>query len=265
MKSCVPQHSSRCVPVILAILVSFIPALSATICVPESHAQTPCPERRAGSPLASADTVKTFYLKNAMQQNDANEIMVALRNMMDPRFRVYLVNSQNALVIDAPPDQLELAQRLITELDRPRKSFRLTYTLTELDGGKRVGERKVAMTITAGQRTSLKQGNKVPVMTGSYDSGTAIEKMQVTYLDVGTNFDATLEEVGNGLSLKSKVEESSLSDDKSGIGAQDPIVRQSVLEGVSPLVPGKPLLLGSLDIPGSTRHFNIEVVADPLP
>lgn len=65
-----------------------------------------------------------------------------------------------------------------------------------------------------------------------------------------------------GLQLRSKVEQSSMADEKSGIGAQDPVIRQSRLEGVSTLAPGKPMVLGSLDIPGTTQHEEIEVVSE---
>jgi hypothetical protein len=58
------------------------------------------------------------------------------------------------------------------------------------------------------------------------------------------------------------VEESSLAEEKSGIGAQDPIIRQNTLEEKLPLTQGKPLILGSLDMPGGTRRQEIEVVAE---
>jgi hypothetical protein len=37
------------------------------------------------------------------------------------------------------------------------------------------------------------------------------------------------------------------------------------LKGESLLAPGKPLMLGSVDIPGSTSHLDVEVVMEPLP
>ncbi len=40
-------------------------------------------------------------------------------------------------------------------------------------------------------------------------------------------------------------------------------IRQSVLEGTSFLTTGKPLVLGSFDIPGSTRHTEVTVVMEP--
>jgi len=208
--------------------------------------------------------VKTFYLKNAAQQNDANEVLVALRNMLDPSTKIYLIASQNAITMRATPEDFKLAQQLLDELDRPHKSYRLTYTLTEMDGGKALGTRQVTMDVVSGQRTTLKSGSKVPVLTGIYNPEKAVQEQQFTYLDVGTNFDATLTEVGEGAQLKTKVEQSSISDEKSTGGFQDPLVRQTVLEGVSMLVPGKKLALGSLDIQGSTRHIEIEVEMVPV-
>jgi hypothetical protein len=35
-----------------------------------------------------------------------------------------------------------------------------------------------------------------------------------------------------------------------------------VLDGLSALVPGKPQILGSFDVPGNTRHEEVEVVAE---
>ena len=208
--------------------------------------------------------MKTFYLKNAAQQADANEILVALRNAIDPSTKIYLVASQNAIVMRATPADFALAEKLLADLDRPRKSWRLTYTLTERDGAKTVSTRHFSMVVVSGQYTSLKNGSKVPVMTGTYKEDITTQEQQFTYLDVGTNFAATLTEFGEGAQLKSKVEQSSISEEKSSVGLQDPLVRQTVLEGVVTLMPGKPLALGVLDIPGSTRVLEIGVEMEPV-
>ena len=86
----------------------------------------------------------------------------------------------------------------------------------------------------------------------------------MTYIDVGLNFDATLDEFANGVRLRTKVDQSSVAEERSGVGPQDPVVRQTSLEGTSFLTPGKPLVLGSLDIPGSTRHQEVEVVMEAV-
>jgi general secretion pathway protein D len=67
-----------------------------------------------------SQALQTFYLSNTAQQNDANELLTALRNVMDPSVKVFLVPSQNAIVMRGSPDQLLVAQKLIDDLDRAR-------------------------------------------------------------------------------------------------------------------------------------------------
>ncbi len=206
---------------------------------------------------------QTFYLANATQVNDANEIMVAVRNLLPPDVKTYLVPSQNAIMMRGTPDQLALAQKIISDLDRPKKAYRLTYTTVESDGSKRVGVQHFSMIVAAGQRTVMKQGSKVPIATGSYSAtGNTGAQTQITYIDVGMNFDVNLDELANGVRLRSKVEQLGIAEQTSGVGVQDPIIRQSLLEGTSFLTAGKPVVLGSIDIPGSTRHLDIEVVME---
>lgn len=209
--------------------------------------------------------IKTYYLAHTFQQNDANEILISLRNSLDPRDHVFLVASENAIQISAPPDQQALAQEIIGQLDRAKKAYRLTFTVAESDSGKRIGVQHFSIVVVAGQRTVLKQGSKIPVITASIDKTGEAAQNQYQYLDVGMNFDATLDDLPGGLRLKSKVEQSSVSDEHmSGALASEPIVRQTSLEGTSAVTLGKPITLGSVDIVGTTRHVDIEVVAEPI-
>ena len=80
--------------------------------------------------------VQTFYLTNVSQQNDANEILVALRNLLDPTVKLYLVNSQNAIVVRATPDQLVLAEKLINDLDRTRSEVIVDVAVLEVSRDK---------------------------------------------------------------------------------------------------------------------------------
>ena len=141
------------------------------------------------------------------------------------------------------------------------KTYRLTYTLTETDGGKRVGTQHFAMIVVSGQKTVLKQGNRVPLVTGSVSTSGGAQT-QVQYLDVGLNIDASIEESADGVKLNTAFEQSSIAEGKSGFGTQDPIVRQAKLEGTSILTAGKPLILGSMEIPSSARRLDIEVVME---
>jgi len=119
------------------------------------------------------------------------------------------------------------------------------------------------MIVVSGRKTVLKQGSRVPLVIGSL-SNSAGAQTQVQYIDIGLNVDASIEESGNGVKLNTVVEQSSIAEEKSGLGTQDPIVRQSKLEGTAILTAGKPLMLGSMDVPSSARHLDIEVVMEPV-
>jgi len=64
------------------------------------------------------------------------------------------------------------------------------------------------------------------------------------------------------LRLHTKVEQSKVADEKSTVGIQDPVIRQTTLDATSTLAPGKPVVLGTIDVPGSTRKQEIEVVSE---
>lgn len=216
----------------------------------------PCSRAHAEQP----GTVQTFYLKNLSRQSEANEVLVALRNMLCPSTKIYMVSNQSAIVITAPHEDLQQAQKLIQELDRPHKSYRLVYTLTEVDGSRRTERQHIALVTAAGQRAVLKQGNKIPVAVSSKD-----DPAQVTYLDVGINVDTTVWPIANGINMRYKVEQSSASDEKSGLGPKDPIVRQTLIDGTADVPAGRQHVLGSVDLPGSTARLELAVTVEPLP
>lgn len=223
-------------------------------------------EQKSAAARTEPESVQTFYLSSVTQVNDANEVVTALRNILNPGVRIFLMPSENAITMRATADQIALAQRLLKELDRPKKTFRLVYTVTEMDGTKRIGVQHFAMVLAAGARTVLKEGSRIPVAVGVGEPGAApSNKTQITYLDVGLNIDATVDGYVDGVRLRTKVEQSSVATETSGVGLQDPVIRQTLLEGTSILTQGKPLVLGALDVPGSTRHLEVEVVLEVVP
>jgi hypothetical protein len=205
--------------------------------------------------------LQTFYLSPAAP-NDGNEVLTAIRLLDPPDTKLYLTPSASAITVAGTAEEVALAERIIRELDHGKKEYKLTYTFTESDGGKKIGVQHLAVVVAVGGRTTLKNGSRVPVTTGSYNTSGAAVQTQFTYLDVGTNIDASLDQIEGGARLRSKVEQSSI--EESTARTQDPIVRQSVLEGTSFLTAGKPEMLGTLDIAGSTRHLEIEVVMEPV-
>jgi hypothetical protein len=222
----------------------------------------------AGGHLApyGPTAVHLIPLKDATSPTEQNEILTTIRNLIDPRARITLAPSQNTILIEGPDDQIAIAQKIVSALDRSRPAYRITYALIDFDGTKRIGDQHYSMVVVSGQRSVLKQGNKVPIITAADFKNPGNSQGQVTYIDVGINIDVTIDEAANGLRLKTKVEQSSVIDERAAGSAsvQDPVLRQSVFEGSGILVPGKPTTIGTLDISGTTRRLEIQAVAEQI-
>jgi len=64
--------------------------------------------------------VQTFYLTNMSTAADATEVLTAVRQVLDPSTKIFLVPSQNAIVVRSTPDQLLLTEKLLNDLDRAK-------------------------------------------------------------------------------------------------------------------------------------------------
>ncbi|HEY4359116.1 MAG TPA: hypothetical protein VGN16_25440 [Acidobacteriaceae bacterium] len=140
-------------------------------------------------------------------------------------------------------------------------SYRLLYTLSESDNGKKIGVQHFMLTVNNDSgRADLKIGSKVPISTGgvSKDGKFDPSEYQIQYLDVGLNISVVLNEIGGNLQLNSKIEQSSVIDSPAAT-TQHPVIRQTVLSNTALLKGGETVALGAIDIPGSTRHLDIEV------
>jgi general secretion pathway protein D len=63
--------------------------------------------------------LKTFYLSNLSQPTELQDVVNAIRAVLDVQ-RVQQLLSQNALVVRGTPDQIALAEKLVEDLDKPR-------------------------------------------------------------------------------------------------------------------------------------------------
>lgn len=63
--------------------------------------------------------LKTFYLTNLSQPTELQDIVNAIRAVLDVQ-RVQQLLSQNALVVRGTPDQIALAEKLVEDLDKAR-------------------------------------------------------------------------------------------------------------------------------------------------
>ena len=114
--------------------------------------------------------VQTFYLTNVSQQNDANEILIALRNLLDTRAKLYLIASQNAIVLRASPDELILAEKIIDDLDRTKPEVVVDVAVLEVSRNK---ERNLGITLpTSASITPIPTGGTTGASTTTTGTST---------------------------------------------------------------------------------------------
>ncbi len=206
------------------------------------------------------ESYATLYLTNLTENHEANDAVTDLRNML-PKAKVYRVESANAISIYATAEDIAKAQEILADIDRPRKTYRLTYTIS--DGSAQGGPQRFVMIVGSGNKMTLKQGARVPIVTGTYGTGSD-QNTQVQYMDVGISLDATLEGHGDEMRLRTKIEQTSVAEEKSNVGIQDPVIHQSVMEGESAIALGKPIVLAAVDMPGSGKRVEVSVVAEAV-
>ncbi|MGA7351465.1 MAG: hypothetical protein WBX06_09930 [Acidobacteriaceae bacterium] len=262
-----PIHNAAAPKIPARILTLLTLALFATAARAQNEpAGLPCPDAKNPS------TYQTFYLTHTHETNQFTEIQTVLRNLLQEA-RINGIAAQNALAVCGSSADLQLAQKIIADLDRPRKTWRVTYTFTQADNGRApripaagdVGTQHISLIVASGERSDLKQGNRVPIVTGSTATDTPQTNSQIQYVDVGLSIYANIDGTADSLQFHTKIEQSSLADEKSVTTSQDPILHQNILEVASKLTPGKPLVLGSIDVPGTTRHEEVEVTVEPIP
>jgi general secretion pathway protein D len=283
------------------------------------------------------EAVQTFYLTNAEQQNDLNDVQTALRNVM-PNAKVFGVAGQNAIVMRGTPDELLLAQQLIDDLDKARgevvvdiavlevsknwektlgiawpNSFGVSlqpncassnscststststtsttgttstsptlYNLANLNSTNfavSVGSATLNLLLTDNntkvlqspriratdaQKATMKIGSRIPIATGSYQTGAAtalvssLVNTQFQYQDVGVNIEMTPNiHYDRDVTLKIKIEVSAESGTETISGVTEPIISQRVVDQVIRLKEGEASILGGIQDKQEAVNWN---------
>src|SRR4051812_8807501 len=173
--------------------------------------------------------------------------------------------------------QAEGASRSGSADARARDTYKLDYTVTELEDGRKLNTRTYSLMCEnetnpqGGGRwgAHLRVGSRVPVATGSFapaasnGGGPSTVNTQFQYIDIGMNIDANMNTIDDGgLTLASTVEMSSIAEPASSTnGINNPVIRQLKASTNSVLTPGKPIVLSTADDVGSKRRFEVQVVA----
>jgi general secretion pathway protein D len=267
--------------------------------------------------------VQTFYLSNAWQQNDLNDVQTALRNVL-PQAKVYGVPSQNAIVMRATPDELTLAQKVINDLDKARPEVVVDVAIMEVDKDKlrniglswpgsisfalqppqsntsststtndgtttgttgsltldnlaNLNATNFAITVSAAtanllmsdsdtkilqnpriratdsQKATMKIGSRIPVATGSYQTGattaitSSLVNTQFQYQDVGVQIEMTpTVHFDRDITLKLKIEDTSESGNVTISGVTEPIIAQKTSEQTIRLREGEASILSGI-------------------
>ncbi len=133
--------------------------------------------------------VKTFYLSNTVQPQDLTEIVTGLRQLLDVK-RIQQLNSQNAIIMRDTPDKLQLAEKMIRDIDKAKPEVVVQVEVLEARS-----DRLRDLGILPGQTASISIN---PNTTSSSSSGsssgltnTPITLNQLRHLS-GNAYDVTL-------------------------------------------------------------------------
>ena len=272
--------------------------------------------------------VQTFYLVNAWQQNDLTDVNTAIRSVL-PNVKAYPVPSQNALIVRGTPDELLLAEKLISDLDKARPEVVVDIAVLEVSKN---WERNIGLSwpssasvtlntntstsstssssssststsssssstnsltmydlshlkasdfavsissatanllltdsntkilqnprirCTDQQKSTMKIGERIPIATGSYSTGTAVTtaatslvNTQFQYIDVGVNIEMTpTVHFDHDVTIKMKIEVSSESGTSTIEGVTEPIIAQKTSEQTIRLREGEASVLSGI-------------------
>ena len=93
--------------------------------------------------------VKTFYLSNTVQAQDLTEIVTGLRQLLELK-RIQQLNSQNAIMVRASPDQMQLAEKIIRDIDKAKPEVLVQVEVLEART-----DRLRDLGVTPGQQASI--------------------------------------------------------------------------------------------------------------
>jgi len=215
---------------------------------------------------------KIFYLRNAIREEDPAETVTALRNMLDPKDRIYLIPGRQAILVEAPADQLALAEKFIHEIDVPRPEVDMHVAVLQVSHAKLemlavnkdgalsdavvrelMQDKETKVLADQRLRTSsrygitLKSGSKIPFLAeAASQTGDVMKPAKISYIDVGVNMDITPYVHEDGMiDVWVKGEVSTQSGSSTIGGVNEPMIAQTVLDSNPQVHEGETTLLAA--------------------
>ena len=112
--------------------------------------------------------LKTFYLTNLSQPTELQDVVNAIRAVLDVQ-RVQQLLSQNALVVRGTPDQIALAQKLVEDLDKARPEVIIDIAVMQVSKDR---SRTLGLNPPTSATVQLQNNLNTTTTTGTTNSGT---------------------------------------------------------------------------------------------
>lgn len=190
--------------------------------------------------------------------------------------KIHLTGALIAIVMLAPTllqatPQDSAPAKHAADTTEPDHTYRLEFTISELEDGKKINSRQYSMTLKSGDDNEIKIGTRVPV---------EVKQTEIQYLDVGTNIWCRLRDrageepsshglrdlswLGNDVMLNVRSELSNFAIPEQQSQSMRPTIRQIKIDSSTIVTTGKQMVVGSADDPNSKRQFQLEVLVTKL-
>lgn len=135
--------------------------------------------------------LKTFYLSNVSAPTEVQDVVNAIRSVLDVT-RVQQLLSQNALIVRGTPDQITLAEKLVEDLDKPHPEVIVDIAVMQVSKDR---SRTLGLSPPTSATVTLQSNlnTTAPTTTGTTSTGASTTSGSTTGLNLNTlgNLNAT--------------------------------------------------------------------------
>jgi general secretion pathway protein D len=135
--------------------------------------------------------IKTFYLSNLSQATELQDVVNAVRTLLEVQ-RIQQLQSQNAIIVRGTPDQIALAQKLVDDLDKAKSEVVIDVVVMQVSRDK---SRTLGITPPTSTTISLNNNINTTTTTATGPAGGTGTVTQST--GTGSNGSINLNRIGN--------------------------------------------------------------------
>jgi general secretion pathway protein D len=132
--------------------------------------------------------IKTFYLSNLSQATELQDVVNAMRTLLEVS-RIQQLQSQNAIIVRGTPDQIALAQKLVDDLDKAKPEVVIDIVVMQVSR-----DRSRTLGVTPPTSTSISLNNNINNTTTSTTTTTTTSS---TSSSTGSSGGINLNRIGN--------------------------------------------------------------------